>query len=99
MMRRKTVLEMSKRELLEEELVELNPEALFADGFDDAIIGYSRRINLDYVVCYSYDTCIEILMGRDEMTEEDAIEYMEYNVVGAYVGDNTPIFVQKIELL
>ena len=33
----------------------------------------------------------------DEMTEEEAIEYIDYNVVNAFVGDNTPIFVNVLE--
>lgn len=74
---------------------ELNPSALFADGFGEAIIGYSRRINLDYAVCYSYNKCVEILISRDGMSYSEAIEYMEFNVVGAYVGENTSIFIQE----
>jgi hypothetical protein len=35
---------------------------------------------------------IDILMFRDNMTVEDAIEYLEYNVFGAYVGEGTPIY-------
>jgi hypothetical protein len=32
-------------------------------------------------------------MNRDDMEEEDAIEYFEYNTRGAYVGENTPAFL------
>ena len=60
---------------------------LKADGFDEAIIGVeetsSRLID-------SVSMCIEILM-RD-MSEEDALEYFSYNVSGAYVGEQTPIW-------
>lgn len=89
---------MNSIEDIKNKIAELNPEALFADGFDSAIIGYSRRINLDYVVCYSYNKCVDILISQN-MTEEEALEYMEFNVVGAYVGESTPIFIQEIELL
>jgi hypothetical protein len=27
------------------------------------------------------------------MSEEDAMEYIDYNVLGAYVGDMTPIYI------
>lgn len=70
-------------------------ELLLADGFDNAIMGISCGMNP--VVVYSYNKCIEILMERDEMEEEDAIEYMEFNVVGAYVGEKTPIFFHDYE--
>jgi hypothetical protein len=63
-------------------------EILKADGFDDAVIGievHSMRL------IYSVQKCIDILK-EDEMDEIDAIEYFEYNVLGAYVGEKTPIW-------
>jgi|TARA_B100000676_G_C17468291_1_gene527284 hypothetical protein len=79
-----------------EEVAEVNFEAMFADGFDDAVIGvdtYGR-------VVYDYDKCVDILMEEDDDLEYiDAIEYMDYNVTGAYVGEYTPIFIRKIENL
>jgi hypothetical protein len=33
-------------------------------------------------------------MERDGMTEEEAIEFFEFNVVGAYVGGGTPVYVR-----
>ena len=32
-------------------------------------------------------------MYQHNMTDEEAWEYLEYNVFGAYVGDKTPIYV------
>jgi hypothetical protein len=29
------------------------------------------------------------------MSKEEAIEYFEYNVVGSYVGEHTPSFIEK----
>jgi len=46
-------------------------------------------------VCYDYEKCIKILMRRDKMDYETAAEYMEFNVVGAWVGESTPCFLQK----
>ena len=67
---------------------------LVADGFDEAFIGVGRQFNIDVAV-YDYNQCIDILMERDGMTDEEAIEYIEFNVVGAYVGKQTPVFLQK----
>ena len=79
-----------------EEVAELNFEAMFADGFDDAVIGvdtYGR-------VVYDYDKCVDILMEEDDDLEYiDAIEHMDFNVTGAYVGEFTPLFIRKIENL
>ena len=74
---------------------DINPDAVFADGFDAAIIGYDANCT----VVYDYDKCMEILMERDSMTEHEAHEYMEFNVVNAYVGDFTPIFIHRLDVL
>tara|TARA_R100001530_G_C4277323_1_gene144678 strand:- start:423 stop:647 length:225 start_codon:yes stop_codon:yes gene_type:complete len=63
-----------------------------ADGFDDAIIGVGRQFDKPDRLIYAYDKCLMILMLDQEFTEQEAIDWMEYNVVGAYVGDGTPIF-------
>jgi len=82
---------------------EAKEEALFADGFDDAIIGHCSRRNKnpfrdsDFAVVYDYNKCLKILQDRDGMTENEADEYMEFNVIGAYVGIYTPVFVNLIE--
>ena len=67
-----------------------------ADGLDDAILGTGGRINMDEVIIYSYDKCVNIFMDRDKMTYEEAIEWMEFNVVGAWWGPKTPLFMHEI---
>lgn len=69
-------------------------ETLVADGFDEAIIGVACG-NSDPVVIYDFDMCVEIL--RRDMSWEDALEHMSYNVTGAYVGTRTPIFIRTID--
>ncbi len=83
--------------MLREDISEINPEALLIDGFDEAIIGMAERINLGPVVAYDVQTILKIMIERDEMTYEEAIEYFEFNILGAWAGDNTPIFINKIE--
>ena len=63
-------------------------ELLRAEGFDSAIIGLDDK---SMRLIYSKSLCISILMS-DGMTEEDALEYFEYNVSSAWVGDMTPIW-------
>lgn len=72
-----------------EELAIDNPNMLFADGFDDALIGTTKRKST-IVAHYSTTKCIEIL--AEQMTHEEAVEYFYFNVEGAYVGINTPLF-------
>jgi hypothetical protein len=64
-----------------------NEKILKADGFDEAIIG----IETDSMrLIYSVSKCIEILCK--DMSEEDAIEYFDFNISGSYVGEQTPIW-------
>ena len=67
------------------------------DGFDDAIIGIGERCAQPSLVAYDSDKCIEILMNSDNMDYEEAVEYFNYNVVGVWHGDNTPIFITRKE--
>jgi len=77
-------------EELKETIGEYNPEALFADGHDHAIMGYSS----DGRVVYSANNIIGGLMNEG-MTEEEAIEYFHFNIEGAYVGEFTPIYMYE----
>jgi hypothetical protein len=45
------------------------------------------------VAAYDYRKCVRILMRRDHMGEQEAEEFMDFNVVGSYVGELTPLFV------
>ena len=65
-------------------------ELIKADNFDDAVVGI--EVNTLRLV-YSIDKMIVILTKDDEMTYEDAIEYLEFNVFCAYVGERTPIYI------
>lgn len=68
-------------------------DALLADGFDDAIVGVAERSGQPTLVVYDAQKCIEILMQRDGMSEEDATEFFEFNTLGAWVGDHTPLWL------
>ena len=74
-------------------LIEHDEEILTADGFDYALIGVSERAGQPPIAMYDKDKCINLLIERDGMTEEEAEEYFYFNVVGAWVGEYTPCFV------
>ena len=57
------------------------------------MIGVGQQFNKALAV-YDRQKCIEILMERDGMSDEEAVEYFEYNVTGAWVGEYTPIFLE-----
>lgn len=76
-------------------VTENEPEILRADGFDEAIIGTVQCKGRATVLCYDYAKCVEILCERDGMEYDDAVEFMEFNVVDAYVGEHTPAFLNR----
>ena len=70
---------------------------LLADGYEGAFLGIGRRCGYEYAV-YDEEKCLGILMERDGMSREEAVDFFEYNTVGAWVGDDTPIFVRMQSL-
>ena len=80
---------------IRERLAEEFPETLLADGFDAALVGVARRCGQPTLAVYDYELGLQVLMERDGMTREEAIEYMEFNVVGAWVGPGTPIWLER----
>jgi hypothetical protein len=79
---------------MRDKILESYDEVLFADGFDDAIIGFEPNM---WKVVYSRRKCVDILVQTEGMSEEDAIDYLEYNTFNAYVGDNTPLWVDDFD--
>ena len=81
------------REILEDE----SPEALLYDDMDEALIGVYRGdlarqdIRESSIAVYSYVKYIEILSR--EMSEEEAVEYFDFNVAAAYIGKFQPLII------
>jgi len=71
----------------------LDESVLLADGFEEAFIGIARQFGNAFAV-YDRKKCIDIL--AKEMTEDEAEEYFQFNVEGAYVGDSTPAFLETL---
>ena len=65
--------------------------------FDAAIVGVADRIGMETVVVYDTSKVIDILCERDGMDREQATEFYEYNIIGAYVGERTPMFITLID--
>jgi|TARA_X000001388_G_C2224343_1_gene120565 hypothetical protein len=69
-----------------------------ADGFDKAVIGITDGFGGQLNLVYDIEKCLKILMSRDGMDREEALEFFTFNVSGAYVGKGTPIFMWKMTL-
>jgi hypothetical protein len=65
-----------------------DPEAIVWDDFDDAIVGVDPMGR----IVYDINKMIDVLV-QDDMTEEEAQEYLDFNVLSTHVGDLTPIHV------
>jgi hypothetical protein len=73
------------------ELQELFPdvEMLFLDGHDNAILGIEQN---NYRVAYSLAKILNNLVDEG-MTYEEALEFYDFNIASAYVGEQTPIYI------
>jgi hypothetical protein len=75
-------------------LAEEYPDLMRMDGFDDAILGVVERIGLQ-TVCYDLKKVIAILMEQG-MDEQDAWDWYQFNMLGAWVGEATPVFLERL---
>ena len=71
------------------------------EGFDNALIGIatvwqkseSGGANRVDTLIYDGDVIVTILMHESGLSQDEAEEYISYNIEGAYVGETTPIIV------
>ena len=66
------------------------------DGLDDSVIGQASIWNGNKrveVLVYDADKMIKVFVNRDGMSEEEANEYILFNIEGAYIGEDTPVLV------
>tara|TARA_R110000744_G_scaffold214420_1_gene333195 strand:- start:47 stop:301 length:255 start_codon:yes stop_codon:yes gene_type:complete len=82
------------REGIEEAYELESPGLLFMDGLDDAIIGVAIN-NSTPVVAYSTIKILENLVQQGVGIEE-AREFMDYNIEGAFMGKHTPLIVDDV---
>jgi len=84
----------SKREQIANNYVG-GDELLFMEQeyFDDAIIGVATSSLGMMAVAYSEPKVIDLIIKHDRMTPDEAMEYYQFNILGAYVGENTPVFI------
>jgi len=74
---------------------------LKADGFDECILGIAEVWDGNervHRIVYDALKIVDVLMDRDGMTREEAIEYFEFNIDGAYYGKGTPVFLFQCHL-
>jgi len=82
---------------LADRLLDLGVEdALVMDGYDDCVIGILERFGMEPIVLYDKDKIIDKLIDGGCDGYEGAVEYYEFNQLGAWVGDKTPGFLVRL---
>ena len=69
---------------------------IFSDfSYDDALIGVSE----DGRAVYDYDKMVAWLMETEDWSQDEAIEWIEYNTIRAlpYLGDLAPIVMHLLD--
>lgn len=71
---------------------------LLADGFERAFVGIAQRCGQPDLAVYDYGAAVVLLVNEEGMTPPDAMEYLDFNVVGAWMGEGTPLWVTTMSL-
>ena len=78
---------------MEVDINEYAEGAILLDGLESAIVGITDEFGTGKRVLYSKDKILKILQERDGITYRDAEEYVDYNIIGGYFGEQNPIFL------
>ena len=81
---------------LPEIIADLYPDCLAMDPgetYDGCIMGVVHAFGKEPCIAYNYEKVLARLVGFG-MSQEEAVEFFEFNVVGAYMGESTPVFVE-----
>ena len=64
---------------------EISSGMAILDGLNEAIIGYDSNTTR---IIYDYDLILEILIEKHSLTIENAIKYIDYNIVSLQLNDD-----------
>ena len=78
-----------------EALMEEHEGAMLMTGFEEALIGFGRQFNKSLAI-YNKEKCLKILIEEHGMDYDEAVEHFEFNIVGSYIGETTPVFITLI---
>lgn len=87
---------MSIEEQMHELLQDYNPELILWSGFEAALVGIADRCGQPALAVYDYDKMVALLVRRDGMSDEEAREFIDFNVTGGWLGENTPVCLYRM---
>jgi hypothetical protein len=67
--------------------------AILLDGLESAIIGVVEEFGNGRRILYSKAKILKILEERDLMTQGEAEEFFDYNILGLYAGEQNAVFL------
>lgn len=70
-------------------------ELLFLEGFDEAIVGVGERAGNGPIVVYDERLILDKLT-LDLGDHDQAREFFDFNIAGAFVGSSTPIIMSRL---
>lgn len=65
---------------------------VYPDGFEDCIVGVGERFGGPPMAVLDVEKMLT-KMEKEGMTREEAVEYFEYNILGAHVGEQNPVYM------
>lgn len=71
-----------------------DPETILWDGCDAAIVGVVETCGRPTVVAYDYELLVGVFVEQG-MTEDEAGEHVDLNIVGQYVNEHTPVVLMR----
>jgi hypothetical protein len=77
-------------------MAEINSEACYPTDLEEAIIGMVERFGMEPLILLDRKKCLSIFKERDGMNHQEAEEFFDFNVIGAWVGKGTPCFATLI---
>ena len=67
------------------------------DGFDNCILGVASSYGRPDCLCYDADAIVDQLTRDLDCSWHEALEYAEFNIFFVYLGETTPVFLNRNE--
>ena len=82
------------KHIIDEVIGSLSNETIVYPDLEEALVGVVSRFGQSDIACYDYHKVIEIYMQQG-MSQEEAVEYFEFNTIGSWLGETTPCFIKR----
>lgn len=87
----------TKEETFEEWRAGFDYEEPVYDGLDDCVVGMAARCGKDPLLVYDHGLLVRHFVKEDGMSEEEAVEWIDFNILGGWIGEGTPLILFKRE--